>query len=361
MKKLVCLLVIALSAGPTFAADAWGLKEGKVALKSADVLTFGPENILFVGDTKGAVVHAIATTPIDADGRQNGGVNVKNLSTILSDMLSGPTSVNDLTVNPATGELFLACSTDGKAALVQVSADGREMKQLELGNAVSASVALVDAPEDKVTGEGRRKRNNRSDAITDLAWFEGKLLISGLRSAGAASSVREIAFPFAEADKGVGIQIYHAAHGREEDYSAMRTFVPMTIDGEPTLLGAYICTPLVKIPLTAVSSGKDLKATTVAELGNRNRPLDMVSYSKGGDSFLLLSNSARGVMKISTAGLSDNPGLTERVGGGGTAGQSFETVEDLQGVVQMAKLDDSRVVVLLENDGQSELKTVTLP
>ena len=40
--------------------------------------------------------------------------------------------------------------------------------------------------------------------------------------------------------------------------------------------------------------------TTIAELGNRNRPLDMIVYQKNGKEFLLMSNNSRGVMKIPT-------------------------------------------------------------
>jgi len=39
---------------------------------------------------------------------------------------------------------------------------------------------------------------------------------------------------------------------------------------------------------------------TVAELGNRNRPLDMIVYQKDGKDYLLLANSSRGMMKITT-------------------------------------------------------------
>ena len=210
---------------------------------------------------------------------------------------------------------------------------------------------------------GRRRRNARNDSITDLAFYEGKVLVSGLRSAGSASSVREIDFPFFKADQGIGVQIYHAAHGRDEDTSAMRTFVPLTIDGEPTLLAAYVCTPLVKIPLKELkSAGEKVTGTTVAELGNRNRPLDMISYKKGDAEYLLLSNSARGVMKITTDGLKENSGLSDRVSGGGTAGQPFETVKAFEGVVQMAKLNETHAVLLVKKgDGPVALTTVELP
>jgi hypothetical protein len=35
--------------------------------------------------------------------------------------------------------------------------------------------------------------------------------------------------------------------------------------------------------------------TTIAELGNRNRPTDMIVYRKGGKDYLLIANTSRGV------------------------------------------------------------------
>jgi hypothetical protein len=141
----------------------------------------------------------------------------------------------------------------------------------------------------------------------------------------------------------------------------VRTFVPFTIDGEPTLLAGFTCTPLVKFPLDSLKSGQKVRGTTVAELGNRNQPLDMIVYKKDGKNFLLLSNSARGVMKISTEKIRENAGLSEPVRGGGTAGQPYETIKELQGVEQMDRLNDDYAVVLIKGEGGSDLKTVELP
>lgn len=361
MKTTVYFLAAALTcSATTFAAD-FGLKPGNPDVKSANSLAFGPADVLFIGDTKSATVFAISTGDTAADAG-NSTVEAHNLGVNLSDMFSGPTTINDLVVNPATGSVFIACDTKGRPSIVKITEGGRKMQGINLDNVAYSSAVLADAPEDKITGEGRRQRNNRDDAITDLAFFEGKLLISGLKAVGSPSSVRELDFPFAESDKGIGVQIYHAAHGKEEDYSAMRTFVPLMIDGKPNLLGAYICTPLVKFPLEALESTEEkVTATTVAELGNRNKPLDMISYEKDGAEFLLLSNSARGVMKISTAGLTENKGLTEPVKGGGTAGQGFDNVESMNGVLQMDKLNDTHAVVLIDDNGSLNLKTVALP
>ena len=88
----------------------------------------------------------------------------------------------------------------------------------------------------------------------------------------------------------------------------------------------------------------------------------MIAYEKDGASYLLLSNSARGVMKISTAGLKENKGLTEPVRGGGKAGQDYTSVDSMAGVIQMDKLNDHSALILVHPDNSPQnLKTVPLP
>ena len=50
------LSAVALFAVPVSAQQPDGLQAGRVELQSAGVLTFGPEGILFVGDSIGAIV-----------------------------------------------------------------------------------------------------------------------------------------------------------------------------------------------------------------------------------------------------------------------------------------------------------------
>ena len=303
---------------------------------------------------------AFATGDKDGDASK-ANINVEDVVDKIGSLAGGTATINDIAVNPTTGSVFVSATVEEKPALMKIDGGGK-ITQLPMKDILFAKAELAGAPEDKVSGEGRRAKNNRNDAITDLAFFEGKLLISGLRDGSTPSSVRELSFPFAAADKGVGVQIYHAAHGKEEDYSAMRTFVPLMIDGEPNLLAAYVCTPLVKIPMKELEAATEkVVGTTVAELGNRNQPLDMFSYTKGGANYLLLSNSTRGVMKITTSGLSENKGLSEPVRGGGAAGQSYDTIDSMSGVVQMDKLNDTHVVLLVEKDGHQHLKTMALP
>jgi len=45
---------------------------------------------------------------------------------------------------------------------------------------------------------------------------------------------------------------------------------------------AYTCTPLVQFAIPDLKPGAKVKGKTIAELGNRNRPLDMIDYQKDG-------------------------------------------------------------------------------
>jgi len=363
--RFLSLLVIGLCVSGTLAsaADRWGLTEGKPDLKSAGPLTFGPDGILFVGDTQSAAIFAIATG--DTSGSPGAAsVHAEDLAAHVAKATgapSGSVAINDMAVSPRSGSAYLSVSTGSakSPALVRIAAGG-EVTQVSLDKVAFARATLSNPPADAVVGEGRGARNNRGQSITDLAYVDGKLIFSGLSTGESPSRVREIAFPFADTDAGASVEIYHGAHGKSEDYAAIRTFVPFNINGEPNLLAAYVCTPLVKFPLSSLEAGGKVRGTTVAELGNRNQPLDMIVYQQDGRDFLLLTNSARGVMKISTEDIARKEGINERVAG--TAGQKYETITELQGVVQLDKLDDKRAVIITQGEGGAfDLRTIPLP
>lgn len=355
-----CLVAVSVSS----AADLYRLPSGKVELQSAGPLAFGPDGLLLIGDTKQAAVFAIQTG--DKSGNPAAArYSVENVAGVIGERLgakAADVTINDLVVNPLSGNLYFSVAVANSGpAIVRLDSSGA-VTRIGLDNIPFSKAQLPNAPEDKVVGEGPRARNNRADSITDLAWVDGQVIVSGLSSASAPSNVRALAFPFSESNAGASLEIYHAAHGRSEDYAAIRTFIPFNIDGKPSLLAGFVCTPLVRFPLSAVEPGEKVRGTTVAELGNRNRPLDMIVYKRDGQTFLLLANSARGVMKISTADIERQEGLTKPVTGGGTAGQPYETIEALAGTVQLDKLNDEHAVVLLQSgNGPANLKTVPLP
>ena len=371
MRFSTCLFALALIAtvvASTARGADWGLKPGNVELKSAGALAFGPDGILFVGDSTAGAIYAIdtGTSPGSASAAQ---LNVAGLSAKLAQLLGvaeADVKVNDLAVKPQSGQVYLSVKAGNppQAALVSISADGT-LARVSLENVPHQRAALADAPDSAV---GRRG-DPRDDAITDLAYREGKLLVAGLAKGDAPSTVREFTFPFGDGATATNIEIFHAAHGRVEDNAVVRAFVPLVIDGEPVLLAGFTCTPLVRFPIEALEPGSKVRGpnskvrgTTVAELGNRNRPIDMVVYEKGGARYILMANSARGVMKISLDKVGENPGLTEPVKGGGTAGQPFETIAELPGVEHLALCDDAHAIILARGEnGALDLRTIDLP
>jgi hypothetical protein len=337
------------------------LKSGSPKIRSAGPMAFGPEGILFLADPQSAAIFAIDTGDA-SPARSKSEVNVEAINLRVAEALGTSAQqiqINDLAVNPASGAIYLSVSRGrGPNALPVVLRVGSEgqIEEVPLDNVRYSKVELTNAPPDAGTG----RDNQRRESITDLAFIDGRVIVAGLSNEEFASKLRAIPFPFSKADAGTSVEIYHGAHGRFETRSPVRTFVSYEIEGEPHLLAAYTCTPLVKFPVSELEPGKKVRGTTIAELGNRNRPLDMVAYEREGKSYILMANSARGLMKISTEGIESIQGIEEKIDG--TAGLPYETIDGLDGVVQLDQLDNERAVVLIEREeGRTDLKTIELP
>ena len=145
-------------------------------------------------------------------------------------------------VNPASGRAYLSVSR-GKGpqappAIVRV-VPGGTLELVSLDKVKHSSLSLDDAPEDAVTGEGRRRRNKRMESITDLAYLDGKVVIAGLSNEEFASTLRSALFPFEGDASTTSVEIFHGAHGRLETASPIRTFLPMLV-GEKVRMRAAL-------------------------------------------------------------------------------------------------------------------------
>lgn len=358
------MLSIVLSSGVSaFAAELE--KEGKPELKSAGPLAFGPPGVLLVADPMGASVYAIgvdasSTAPpvkeLKLEGVDKSIAGL--LGTTPSELL-----INDLAVQPGTGLVFLSVARgkgpDAAPAIIRVDGAGK-VTELALDKVHYSQVSLANVP--SADQKDRRGNSLRTEAITDLAFVDNKVFVAGLSNEEFASKLRSIPFPFKEADNGTSVEIFHGAHGGLETRAPVRTFVPFEVAGKPHILAAYQCTPLVKFPLSQLKPGQKVQGITVAELGNGNKPLDLIVYQKDGKSYLLLANNNRGVMKISTDKLDSQEPINKRVTSV-TAGLGYDTIKDLKGVDQLDKLNDQYAVVLIRHEGGSsfDLQTVALP
>lgn len=372
MTALRFLPIVAFSASLLLADDPGAsLKVGKAELQSAGVLAFGPQGILFVADPKGAAIFALATGDKDA-AAPLAAVNVAGIDEKIAAALGTKADqllVNDFAIHPGSGRAYLSVSRgkgpDAIPVIVRVGADGKidalDLERIAFSKAALPNPPAVQSGDAKGGGKGRRAPD-RMDAITDIAFVEGELLVAGLSNEEFASTLRSIPFPFKDVSKGASIEIYHGAHGALETHSPVRTFVPFRIGGQPHLFAAYTCTPLVTFPLAELKPGAKVRGKTIAELGNRNRPLDMLAYKKGDKDYLLIANNSRGVMKVSTDGVAAASAINEPVRGGGTQGVPYETVADWKGIEQLDSLDAERVVVVRRGEkGTLDVETLALP
>lgn len=337
-------------AGP--AADA--LKPGKVELKSGGPLAFGPDGVLYLGDPKAAAVYAV--DPADAKSRPAAPVAVEKLDAALAGLLGvkpADVQVNDLAVNPVSNRVYLSVSrgkgADALPVLFRVD-DGGKLTEVPLDNVRHARAEL---PNPVAAG------NRRQEAITGMKVVKDKLYVAGLSNEEFASTLRAIPLPFGGAVKGAGIQIYHGAHGKYETAAPVRTFTPIEVNGKEEILAAYTCTPLVRIPVDELKDGAKVKGTTVAELGNRNRPLDIIIYSKDKEQFALIANSARGVMRVPLDGLDKVESIVSRVAD--KAGLKYDSLTELAGVEHLDKLGDRHAVLLVRGPAGLAVKSIDLP
>lgn len=369
MKRFALYLALALCAYGALASGAdartaYDLKEGKVELKSAGPLTFGPDGILFVADTKAAAILAIATGDTKAATAKP--IKVEAINQKIAALLGTSADqilIEDLAVNPGSRNVYLAVSRgrgpDAVPVLVRVKTDG-QAEVVALDKVKFARAELPDAPVDGMVGQGNRQTNPRRESITDIAFHDNRVLVAGLANEEFASTLRAIPFPFKTVANGTSVEIYHGAHGRFETRAPVRTFVPFKVGNEAHLLAAYTCTPLVQFPLSELQPGAKIKGKTIAELGNRNRPLDMVVYQKDGQTYLLMANSSRGVMKINTAQIDKAESITAPVPD--KKGLGYETIADWTGVDQLESFDGRHVVVLRRTEGGSmNLEALPLP
>jgi hypothetical protein len=140
--------------------------------------------------------------------------------------------------------------------------------------------------------------------------------------------------------------------------------------GQPFVLAAYTCTPLVKIPVSQLKPGEKVMGVTIADLGAGNQPLDMVPYQKDGHDYILIANSSRGLVKLQADRIGSAPAIESPTKVDGPAGVPYDKL-DLKNVQQLAAFDAGHAVVLVaqsnpaSNQGRPQgpftLQTIALP
>ncbi len=368
-RKIVALLAI-FAAGSFF---AWNSGEesltdtfvsGNPDVKHAGVMAFGPEGVLFLGDSKSGAVFALDVAD-NAAGSDSEPIRLNSIDQKVAQMLgaaSDQVMFNDLAVHPKSKNVYLSVSRgrgdDAQPALLRVHQSGK-IEEVRLDKIRYSKADVSNAPAEDA--KDRRGRSLRTQAITDLSFADGHVYVAGLSNEEFASNLRRIPFPFKDKMAASSVEIYHGAHGKYETHAPIRTFMHYELDEEPHILAAYTCTPLVAFPTKALDDADHVKGKTVAELGSGNRPLDILSF-KGGDEkeYILLSNSNRTLMKIDPQDIPKTDAITEPVKGrNSTAGVDFTAVSQV-GILQMDNLNDANVVVLKRDMNSGALNLLSI-
>ncbi len=251
-----------------------GSRRGRVDLRSAGPITFGPAGILFLADSMAATVFAVDVADPGAAGGA-GPFDLEDVDARVSSFLGcepGDITIKDMAVHPLSHNVYLSVLRGhGEAArpvLVRISRADGAIEDVPLDDVPFAATVIGDAPAEDderldttlpLGDEGEEiqfatmrirlvRQPIRTATVTDMAYAGGALLIAGLSNEEFSSRLRRIPFPFSDGVTGSSLEIFHVSHGKWETAAPIRAFVPY--DGGLSILASYTCTPVVHLPLT---------------------------------------------------------------------------------------------------------------
>src|ERR1700678_2915945 len=157
MRKIIAspsfrlVAALCLTAALAFSASIAGLTTGKAQLKSAGPLAFGPDGVLFVGDSAGAAIVAIDTRDSKAT-KSSAQIDIKGINEKVAALLGTSKDqilINDVKVNPISKNIYLSVSRgkgpDAVPVILRVDASGK-MSELSLDNVDYASAVIPNPP-----------------------------------------------------------------------------------------------------------------------------------------------------------------------------------------------------------------------
>ena len=266
-----------LAAATTMAMLATATAAHAAEIKSISRITFGPTNTLFVADWMQSKVHALTLAPAKPDAGKP--FNLLDLNALFRRALgTDDVTIEDIATRPGSDEVYVAVSIapNKTPAILSVKADG-SIRKLDLPAMPQTSAALEKAPDASLNFW--TSNTGRSFTVTDMKWYNSKLYLAGLSNQSFASSLRIMPYPFGSSAAMATIEMYHTSHDQVETRAPIRAMAFANLDGKPHLIAAYLCTPLVTIPLDALTDGAHVKAKTIAELGDAGTPVEVLPYT----------------------------------------------------------------------------------
>ncbi|MEM7337196.1 MAG: hypothetical protein AAF467_01040 [Actinomycetota bacterium] len=298
-----------------------------VDMAFAGALTFSDEGVLFVGDNHKGAIHGFET-PGAAPSASTVPVSIRNIDARIAELLGvglGAVEINDMAVHPVSKEIYISVTRIGgfasQPAIVRVAVD-QHLSLVDTSSLAVQSQVLTEFPDGETTfqirgsGGGPLPRDIakgavaiRSLAIMDLEYHDGDLFVAGVAYDSFRSSLRRISYPFDGAQSVTAVEMYHITHDQYESRAPIRAMSVQQIDGQPQLVAAYTCSPLVLVPLDELVDGAQISARTIIDMGN-GQPLDMVPFEMDGEPMLFVTNNSRSPQVIPVNGLSGATAVT---------------------------------------------------
>jgi hypothetical protein len=284
-------------------------------LRSAGVLAFGPENVLFVGDITGAAVHAFALRATDVTSQTDvelgnfhnfeGRDLVRSLDQKLAAFFGTTYDqivINDMVVHQPSQQIFISVergrSTDALPAIVKINHG--QLEVLELDPIPHSQVRIPNEPDPEAMVD-----TQRSFAITDIKYYNGEIFVTGVSNQRFASTLHRIPYPFNAQMATCTVEIWHPVHGQFETRAPIIRQLIKEVQGEPHLFAVYGCTPLVRFPLASLKDGAHVRGDVIGELGYGANPLDMLTFTDPFDQkeYLLVTIDTRSASRIAVVDL----------------------------------------------------------
>ncbi len=349
-------------------------------LKSAGALAFDNANTLFVGDSKAGIVHAFELSDsqlTDQSGYELGRAKTFEGRTIFNDinaeigrlvgLPADQVQINDIVVHKPTKQVFLSVhrglGPDAEALILRVNQG--EIEPVDLGKAAHSKQDVGAIPQDEAIEFGRPLY---ALAITDIDYYYGEIFVAGVSNEEFDSTLRRISYPF-EGEVGASkIEIWHAVHAQWETRAPIVTQTIVELNGVPTLIALYGCTPVVRIPLSDLEDGKQVRGTMIAELGYGNSPVDTVSYANAwsGAQNVLVTNTHRSAASYTLETLASAEAMPFGEGVKplfGIGGAEYTPIP-ISGVVHLDTVDETWAVTVRENPENPrvlEMHTLAMP
>ncbi|MEM7209764.1 MAG: hypothetical protein AAF434_18235 [Pseudomonadota bacterium] len=349
-------------------------------LKSAGALAFDSDNVLFVGDSKAGVVHAFDLNDKhlsdQADYRLGraqtfeGRTILNGLDREIAAQLGvepHDVEINDMVVHKATRQVFLSVHRGHgpNAEAVIFAVNKGKLELVDLGTAKHTKTSVGPVPQNETLEFGQPLNNL---AITDIDYHKGEIIVAGISNEEFSSKLRRIAYPFTGDVQTTSVEIWHAVHAQYETRAPVITQTIVELEGEPTLIAVYACTPVVRIPLEDLKDGAKVRGTMIGEMGFGNTPIDIIQFTNAWDKSdnVLVTNTNRSAAQISLGALATADPMPH--GTGVKPVFSVAGVEQhampMSGTLHLDTVDDTWAVVVRqspEDPRNIQLHTLPMP